>query len=41
MYGRDRLLEYCKKIGLEEGFVKDPTSLRIWPASEMKKVYIS
>ena len=41
VYGRDRLLEYCKKIGLEEGFVKDPTSLHIWPASELKKVYIS
>ena len=41
VYGRDRLLEYCKKIGLEDGNIKDPTTSEICKAYELTKVYIS
>ena len=41
VYGRDRLLEYCKKIGLDEGVIKDPTTSEMWKETEIRKVYIS
>ena len=41
VYGRDRLLEYCKKIGLEDGKIKDPTTSEMCDEHELRKVYIS
>ena len=41
VYGRDRLLEMSAKVGLDAGQVKDPTTSVIYPASEVRKVYIS
>lgn len=41
VYGRERLLQLSMKIGLEEGYVKDPTTSEIFETSEIRKVYIS
>lgn len=41
VYGRDRLLEISAKVGLDPGFVKDPTTADIFPAGDIRKVYIS
>ena len=41
VYGQDRLDEYCKKVGLDPGSVKDPTTSEIFPISDMRKVYIT
>ena len=41
VYGRDRLLEYCTKVGLDESTVKDPTTSEYFHASEMRKVFIT
>lgn len=41
VYGRDRLLEYCRKVGLDETTVKDPTTSDYFHASEVKKVFIT
>jgi macrophage erythroblast attacher len=41
VYGRDRLLEMSAKVGLDPGFVKDPTTADIFPAGDIRKVYIS
>lgn len=41
VYGRDRLLEMSTKVGLDVGQVKDPTTSEIFPASDIRKVYIS
>ena len=41
VYGRDRLLEYSKKIGLDQGQIQDPTTGEVFPATEIKKVYIT
>ncbi|KAL8772613.1 MAG: hypothetical protein Q9209_002274 [Squamulea sp. 1 TL-2023] len=41
VYGRDRLLELSAKVGLEEGKVKDPTTLEVFDASQIRKIFIS
>jgi len=41
VYGRDRLLEMSAKVGLDPGFVKDPTTADIFSAGDIRKVYIS
>lgn len=41
VYGRDRLLEMSVKVGLDPGLVKDPTTSHVYPASDIRKVYIS
>ncbi|KAL8782871.1 MAG: hypothetical protein Q9213_005048 [Squamulea squamosa] len=41
VYGRDRLLELSAKVGLEEGKVKDPTTLEVFDASQVRKIFIS
>lgn len=41
LYGRDRLLEMSAKLGLSEGWVKDPTTAEVFEASKISKVYIS
>ena len=41
VYGRERLLEMSAKVGLEPGFVKDPTTSEVWEESKIRKVYIS
>ena len=41
VYGRDRLLEYCKKIGLDERHLQDPTTGELFQSTEIKKVFIT
>ncbi|KAL8824784.1 MAG: hypothetical protein Q9191_004822 [Dirinaria sp. TL-2023a] len=41
LYGRDRLLEMSAKVGLGEGWVKDPTTSEVFESSKISKVYIS
>ena len=41
VYGRDRLLEMSAKVGLDPSHVKDPTTSQFYPASDIRKVYIS
>ena len=41
VYGRDRLLKYCKKLGLDEGMIKDPTTSEMFRTGEMRKVFIT
>lgn len=41
VYGRRRLLDYSKKLGLEEHHLKDPTTSETWTDSDMRKVYIT
>lgn len=41
VYGRERLLQMGAKVGLEEGFVKDPITSERFESSEIRKVYIS
>ena len=41
VYGRDRLLEMSAKVGLDPGFVKDPTTAQIFTLGDIRKVYIS
>lgn len=42
IYGRQRLLDMCKKSGfVAPGKVKDPTTGEEFDEREMKKVYIS
>ncbi|KAL8710921.1 MAG: hypothetical protein Q9220_004520 [cf. Caloplaca sp. 1 TL-2023] len=41
VYGRDRLHETSAKFGLEDGKVKDPTTLEVFDDSQIRKVFIS
>lgn len=41
VYGRQRLEEYSRKAGLEDGVVKDLRSGEIFPIDSLSKVYIS
>ncbi|KAL8787877.1 MAG: hypothetical protein Q9195_007570 [Heterodermia aff. obscurata] len=41
LYGRDRLFEMSAKVGLDDGFVKDPTTSELFNYGEIRKVYIS
>ena len=41
VYGRERLMQFTAKSGLEQGKVKDPTTLEVFEESKIKKVFIS
>lgn len=41
MYGLERLQEYSRKAGLEEGMVKDLRNGAVFDIAQAKKVYIS
>ncbi|KAG8532083.1 uncharacterized protein KY384_003720 [Bacidia gigantensis] len=41
VYGRDRLSEYCRKMGLPEDEIKDPTTSELFHVNELVKVYIT
>lgn len=34
-------MEMSTKVGVEAGYVKDPTTSEVWDASTVRKVYIS
>jgi macrophage erythroblast attacher len=41
VYGRHRLEEYSRKAGLNDDMIKDLRKGEVYPANEVKKVYIS
>ncbi len=41
VYGRERLEEYSRKAGLDEGKVKDLRNGEVFDFDKVKKVYIS
>lgn len=41
LYGRDRLFEMSAKVGLSDGWVKDPTTSELFSYGDIRKVYIS